>query len=183
MISEKNIINLFRKNKNEAYTYIYATYYRSLVNFAFKYVENEGAAQDIIQDVLISLLDVNKAGFKTIQEIKIYLYKAVKNRAISYIRHNNVVCKYAEIVRNDKNCERFFLEGVMEEDIYSNLMQAIDMLPPRCGSVMRLSLEGRKISEIAQQLLISEDTVKEHRGVAKSKLRLILKKMDLTFFI
>ena len=63
-----------------------------------------------------------------------------------------------------------FWEKVLEEDVYANLMAAIEQLPPQCRLVMQLTLEGLKISEIASRLRISEDTVKEHKKNGKQKL-------------
>ena len=63
-----------------------------------------------------------------------------------------------------------FWEKVLEEDVYANLMAAIEQLPPQCRLVMQLTLEGLKISEIASRLRIYEDTVKEHKKNGKQKL-------------
>ena len=61
-----------------------------------------------------------------------------------------------------------FWEKVLEEDVYANLMAAIEQLPPQCRLVMQLTLEGLKISEIASRLRISEDTVK---GIKKRQAK------------
>ena len=58
--------------------------------------------------------------------------------------------------------------------MYAHLMAAIDTLPPQCRLVMQLSLEGLKISEIAAQLHISEETVKDHKKNGKRKLLQLL---------
>ncbi len=106
--------------------------------------------------------------------MKYFLYSALKNKCISYYRKQKVRDKYKLSVLRSNNQLEHFWEKVLEEDVYAHLMAAIDTLPPQCRLVMQLSLEGLKISEIAAQLHISEETVKDHKKNGKRKLLQLL---------
>ena len=99
---------------------------------------------------------------------------SLKNKCISYYRKQKVRDKYCrEVLYIGEHLEHFW-EKVLEEDVYAHLMAAIETLPPQCRLVMQLSLEGLKISEIAAQLHISEETVKDHKKNGKRKLSQLL---------
>ena len=97
-------------------------------------------------------------------------YSALKNRCVSYFRKQQVRDRYQRELLDTASEMGSFWEKVLEEDVYANLMAAIEQLPPQCRLVMQLTLEGLKISEIASRLRISEDTVKEHKKNGKQKL-------------
>ena len=103
-------------------------------------------------------------------EVKYFLYSALKNRCVSHFRKQQVRDRYQRELLDTASEIGSFWEKVLEEDVYANLMAAIEQLPPQCRLVMQLTLEGLKISEIASRLRISEDTVKEHKKNGKQKL-------------
>lgn len=180
-VNEDNIIKLLQKNLNEAYFYLYKKLYAPLSSFAFNYIRNKNAANDIVQEIFVSLLTTKKK-FESYDELKFYLYKAVKNKSINYIRFCSVRDNFnnsdIEMQIFDGEDENFFFQQILEEDVYSNLLNAIDQLPPQMKSVIQLTMEGYKIAEIANKLSISSSTVKEHKSLAKNRLRGIIKRID-----
>ena len=67
--------------------------------------------------------------------------------------------------------DQFFIGHVIEEEVFNQLHSEIKMLPDASQKIMILSLKGKKIKEIAQQLGISENTVKTQKKLAYAKLR------------
>ena len=66
---------------------------------------------------------------------------------------------------------------MLEEEVYSNLLKALDKLPKRCKEVFELSLKGYKNDEIAQAMEISLETVKSQKKRGKSLLSSVLKNL------
>ena len=60
---------------------------------------------------------------------------------------------------------------VMKDEVYRRLYQVLDELPKRCQEVFKHYLEGKKNSEIAEILQISELTVKTQKRNAIVYLR------------
>ncbi len=174
LISDTELLLKYLAQKdNRAYRHLYTVYYTALKALAYSYVKNEQTAADIVQEVFVSLLEVSYC-FKTAEEVKYFLYSALRNKCISYYRKQKVRDKYRrEVLAAGEHTEHFW-EKVLEEDVYAHLMAAIDTLPPQCRLVMQLSLEGLKVSEIAAQLHIAEETVKDHKKRGKRKLSRLL---------
>ena len=103
-------------------------------------------------------------------EVKYFLYNILKNKCISHYRKQKVRDRYRQEMQDAEEPREDFWAKVLEEDVYAHLMAAIEVLPPQCRLVMKCSLEGLRIAEIADRLRISEETVKEHKQNGKRKL-------------
>lgn len=174
--SQQILLELLTRNDDRAYQYLYRKYYAALKSFAIHYVADEAVAMDLIQDIFIGLLG-NDKHFEDLNDVKLYLYTSLKNRCISYLRQQKVRDKYVLEIRNEE--EEFFWDQVLEEDVYAELMAAIQQLPPQCSKVMQLVLEGHKVAEIAGILELSAETVKDHKSNGKKKLYQLLKNSPL----
>lgn len=175
----KVLLHYLARKDDRAFRHFYGVYYTALKSLAVRYVKDIQVAEDMVQEVFISLLE-SKHRFESTDEVKYFLYSALRNRCVSHFRKQQVRDKYQQEMLAVGDELEFFWENVLEEDVYANLMSAIDTLPPQCRLVMQLSLEGLKISEIAQRLGISEDTVKDHKKNGKRKL---LKLLDNPFLL
>lgn len=183
LISDTELLLTYLAQKdNRAYRHLYSVYYTALKTLACCYVKDEQIAADLVQEVFVSLLEVARR-FETADEVRYFLYSALKNRCISYFRKQKVRDKYKQTVLEVVDPLEHFWEKVLEEDVYAHLMAAIDTLPPQCRLVMQLSLEGLKNSEIAEQLHISEETVKDHKKNGKRKLANLLDNPFLAILI
>ncbi len=152
---------------------IYNRYWKILYTKACKRV-NEDEASDMIQDVIISFwsrrhhLSAEKEGF-----IGQYLFTALKYRIISHYAYTTVQIKNAALLEPAL--------GVNPEDLLESkelrmvLEKAIGKMPGKMQLIFRMSRqEDISISEIAVNLKISEQTVKNQLGKALKRLRLDL---------
>lgn len=74
--------------------------------------------------------------------------------------------------------------NILEEELYSDLIDALNSLPEKCKEVFELScLEGMKYKDIAEQLNISINTVKSQRARAIELLKEKLKNHSELLFI
>ncbi len=142
-------------------------------------------ADDAVQDVLFSFWK-NRAGITDSVSVRSYLMKAVYNRALNYLRKENLLRQYREW--NDVRIAVLGLEGadpdrnpvmrnLFEGDLRKNLEEAISGLPPKCREVFRLSyIEDVPNKDISSRLGISLSTVENHIYVALRHLRTVLAK-------
>lgn len=166
-------LKYLEQKDNRAFRHLYSVYFSALKTLAIYYVKDEHEAEDLVQEVFITLLESTHR-FESMEEVKYFLYNVLKNKCISHYRKQKVRDNYRQKMQEAEEPREDFWEKVLEEDVYANLMAAIEVLPPQCRLVMQLTLEGLKISEIAAQLRISEDTVKEHKQNGKRKLMRML---------
>ena len=181
-MSEVEKINM--KNK-EVFDNYFRRYYQTLCYFVYKNLQLQKESEDIVQEVFIKLLNFPET-FENEEHLKHYLYKAVRNSYLNYVRQVKIRTSILEVVQKNKlEDENNFFAGIVRAEIYNEIIQAIKELPVECGRVFRLAyLEGLTNDEISIHLKISVNTVKVHKNKAKILLREKLKGLyPLLFFL
>jgi len=145
-------------------------YYKRICAFGYRYITDASEVEDIIQDVFLSLWE-RKKDFDHPDSIKTFLYTTARNKCLNYLKHKKVVRKHEAPLLKELESDQFFIDHVIEEEVFSQLHMEIKMLPEASQKIMMLSLKGKKIREIAQQLGVSENTVKTQKKLAYAKLR------------
>lgn len=105
--------------------------------------------------------------------IKVFLYRTVKNKCLNYLKHLEV--KNKVLKPNINADENLFEENYIREETIRLIHQAIQTLPGKCKSVIKLAIKGMKNAEIAEELNVSVNTVKTHKKEAYNRLRIKLK--------
>ncbi|RXQ90972.1 RNA polymerase sigma-70 factor [Ancylomarina salipaludis] len=166
--------DLFRKGDRQAFKCIFDTFYKALLIFAKKYVQDNDLAEDLVQEVLVKLWEKRRT-IEDASTIKAFLYMSVKNKALNHLRHQKVINAHQKEILQDKSNELFFKNHLIEEETYRLLIQAIESLPEQTRKVCALSMNGAKNAQIAEELDLSTSTVKYHKNQALSILRERLK--------
>lgn len=173
--TDDGLLALIAKNDRAAFDQLFNLYWKKLFIYAVKIVKDEVEAQDIVQDIFVSLWQRRE----TLEEIKSfasYLYGAVRFKSMAYIRNNLGKNNYF------KSLAHFFEEGrdlineAFDARELNELLQVeIDKLPPKMKEVFRLSrMEQLSHKEIAEQLNISETTVKKQIQLSLKYFRMVL---------
>jgi RNA polymerase sigma-70 factor (ECF subfamily) len=166
--------NLFGNLKE--FEVLFRQYYQILCTFALKYVNDEDTAEEIVQDLFYKLWE-KRMELQVNTSIKAYLFAAVHNRCLKFIKHRDVEIKY----------KNYYLQHKLEidsepddfasiNDVQSIINQTLHSLPDRCSRIFILNrFEGLKYHEIAKKLSISVKTVEANMGKALKLLRKNLK--------
>jgi RNA polymerase sigma-70 factor (ECF subfamily) len=149
-------------------------YYNPLCNFAYGYIRDWEKVEDIVQEVFISVWN-HREHLDTEQNIKGYLFKSTKNKALEELRRLKSTVKNLSNLEIVINAPDFDLEEQQEcedwvkiDQIYSSLRH----LPPKCREVFELSkINGLTYTQIADKLKISPKTVENHIAKAYVILR------------
>ncbi len=172
-MTDHDLLMALQADDENALRTIYNRYWKILYIRACKRV-NEDEANDMIQDVMISFwkrrhyLLVEKEGF-----IEKYLFTALKYRIISQYVYTTAQIKKAALLEPLPGLSPSeLLEG---KELHMVLEKAIEKMPGKMQLIFRMSRqEDVSISEIAVNLKISEQTVKNQLGIALKRLRLDL---------
>jgi RNA polymerase sigma-70 factor (ECF subfamily) len=150
--------------------------YPPLCLLANKYLKNIEVSKDIVQDVFIKIWE-NKIQFQNKHTTTSYLYTAVKNRSLDYLKNKrNRTTDYLSNLEIEKmKSETYFLREVVVVETATIIEEAINTLPNRCAQVIRLSIKEFTNLQIAEQLNVSINTVKAQKKIAYKKLRPLLK--------
>lgn len=157
-----------KENLKESFQLLYKEYYDSLVSFAESYVTRRDVAEDIVQEIFVSLWE-NEPHFLSKAALNAYLYTSVKNSALDYLKHREVENRYAE--RFLSAAEESRREAKLDEEVLNLLFRCISRLPERCREIFLMHLDGLSNEEIAGRLGLSVLTVKTQKKKAMRILR------------
>jgi RNA polymerase sigma-70 factor (family 1) len=150
---------------------------------AYKWTKSEFAAEEITQDVFISIWTGRKH-LPHVQDPPAYLYTAVYNKISRHLKKEANKDRILRLslwnVRQSSN--------ETEERVYANegqrfIERAVSQLSPQKKLIYELSRqEGKSYDEIAERLNLSPHTVKSHLLKAVKFVRNYMKNNALTFF-
>ncbi|MDB5274309.1 MAG: polymerase sigma-70 factor [Chitinophagaceae bacterium] len=147
-----------------------------LCKVAYAIVRDKSAAEDIVQDVFLTIWKKRKELIID-SNLKGYLYRAVSNSCLNHLQsyHKRNIKPFEEF--KDSALGSYVPHDTIDYDrLDSAIQKAIDRLPPRCKVIFVLSrVEGLKHQQIADALNVSVKTVENQMGIALVKLREELK--------
>ena len=163
--------------QERAYHELFRRFYNYLVVYAMRRVQRQDVAEDVVQEVFVSMWEGDKE-FNSFVGLKAFLYNAVSNRCLDYLKHQKVVEQYVAVaLREGKEWEGMDL---VEEEMYRELHLAVQGLPERSRAVFELHLEGKKNEEIARLLELSVLTVKSYK---KNAMHYLKKRLGDLYFL
>lgn len=177
MESEESLVKSIQQGDVQAFRHFFEGFYPSLIYVAERYLHDRAAAPDIVQDAFLYYWN-RRSEIHGTWAAKAYLYKYVKHRCLNYIRDskgkNGEISNMADDVR--------FRDLILEDETYTALYTAIYSLAPQSQKVLELTLQGKKNTEIADELGISVNTVKTIKLRAYRSLRTELRDVHFVFF-
>jgi len=155
------------------------TYADSLVRFAYCYVKNSAVAEDVTADVFAALL-VKRKRFESEDAFRAYLFKAVRNRSVDYLRRHQkeVPLSDVENVLSRQDAE----SGIAKQQRNDALYTALQMLPKQYREVLTLSyLEGFSIEEVCKIMKRTSKQVYNLLARSRIALRELLEKEGFSY--
>ena len=168
IISQEEIIIKKVKNGDTlAFEELFNRYYQKLKHFTHQFTKSEFIAEEIVQEVFINLW-VKRDKIDLNLSFNGYIYRITRNHLINHLK---------KIARDEKAQEEFWSninkekddvsEQILDKEYSRYLEEAIRKLPKQKQLIFRLSREeGKSHYQIAEELGISKNTVKNHMVVA-----------------
>ena len=78
--------------------------------------------------------------------------------------------RYSNEFSRELETSDYLMQAIIDEESRFLIHKAIQSLTPQVQAVIKLHLEGKKNKEIAEEMGISETTVKFHKSVAYREL-------------
>lgn len=154
---------------------VYKQYLRPLHVYAITMLKDEDAAEGMVQNVFMKLWE-RKERLEIKGSVQAYLYSAVYNECLNYIRHQKVKLTHQTHVEYTMNNEHEHSgAGIELTELKEKLQLAMNELPEKCRTIFQMSrFEELKYQEIADRLDISIKTVETQMGRALKTLRMKL---------
>ena len=169
---EPEWVEAVRSGDPAAFEALFRAYHAPLCSFACRYLGARDLAEEIVQEVFLCVWE-RRAGWDVRTSVRSYLLTAVRNAALSYLRHERVVRRRRAEVRAIHETVAASPEArALEAETVVAVQQAIGRLPDRCRLVFTLHREqGLTYAEVAEVLGISPRTVEVQIGRALKSLR------------
>jgi RNA polymerase sigma-70 factor (ECF subfamily) len=164
----KSEIERINKREEKAWMVLFDYYYAPLCCYVEEFLRSKELAEDVVQEVIIKAWNSDYQ-FENDRNLTYYLYKAVYNNSISYLRTKHRHVELTEVVNKNWNDEEFAY--TVKEELYRRLYAEIQKLPQRRRAIMMMTIEGKSGREIAELLGISVNTVKGAKQKAIETLR------------
>lgn len=181
--SDDKIIRLCREGDRRAFDLLVEHYGKSLYSFAYRFIRNHQAADEILQETFISVfLDVRK--FEPTASFRGWIYRIAHNKCIDTLKMDTrrkareaLYEERREDARRLRNNTEISAFGHLES---AGIAEAMDALPERQRSAICLfAVCDFPIKEIAKIMACSEGTVMSHLHRARNALRERLAGKDL----
>lgn len=174
-----------RSGNDKAFNILFQRYFRPLFKIASKYIADDTITEELVMDLMLWLwnkrLDLQIDG-----ELDAYLFKAMRNKVISYLRKSVLettpIDLYHEATIRDS---RLADDELAHQELHDIYRQKLNELSPQRRRVFELSRDHNKsYPEIAKDLNLSVNTVKSHMLYTLQFFREQIKKYaDVTLLI
>ena len=155
---DRDLLYLMTQDSQEAFEKLYKCYWLDMYDSAYKRLKNKKQAEDIVQDVFLSLWLRRKN--QNIDNLPAYLHTAVKFKVFNYVErnlsHKSFYDPLIEIALGSSGTDG----SLIEKELYNLLIAYINTLNEKKREIFRLHfLENKSTKEIAELLKIPRKTV------------------------
>jgi RNA polymerase sigma-70 factor, ECF subfamily len=162
-----------------AFEAMFRAYNRELYRFALRLLGSADDAEDVVQGVFVAIWQ-SRSGWTVRGSLRIYLFSAVRNRALQQLRNARTRQRHVGDVVELSSASLSHPLGdpdrqLEHAEFSAALTVAIAALPPRCREAFVLTREhGMTYAEAAATMGISPHTVMVQIGRALTSLRTAL---------
>ncbi|WP_157986673.1 RNA polymerase sigma-70 factor [Chitinophaga alhagiae] len=168
----QDLISLLQKGDEQAFTAIFNTYWQQMFAAAYRRVSDEQVAQDITQNIFLQLWERRDTLSLRQETLEFYLLKSVKNKVINHFTSSQV--KRAVLEKLARQFENIASRPYIlreHEKLESHIDACIDQLPEQMRTIFIMRSNRLSIKQIAENLNIAEQTVKNNITKALRLLR------------
>jgi len=158
--SDISLVQRLKENDKSAFELIFNKFNKKLYFFTVGYVHSQAEAEEIIQNVFVSLWE-NRDMLNETFSIQNYLYKVTINHIYNYFKHQTVRRQYYEnMILEGSDSDQEGEQNILANDLGEVVNKFVRELPLRQKNIYRLSrIEGLCHAEIAERLGISVRSV------------------------
>lgn len=170
--TDQELVALLKRGDHVAFTTIYDRYARKVFYQVNQMIRDTEVSKDLVQELFITIWS-KAVHIKAEATLGGYLYIAAQNTVFKYIQRSKLQNNYLKsLAEFSSELSNHTVELLDEKELHLLIDQFINELPPKMREVFELSRnQGMSYHEIAAQLAISEQTVKNQVSSALKILR------------
>ncbi|MDO5972354.1 RNA polymerase sigma-70 factor [Flavivirga aquimarina] len=173
--NEALLVNELMQGNKKAFRKLFDTYSNDLYKFSLSMVCSKVYAEEIVQDVFLKVW-IKRASLNPEMSFKSYLFTITRNQNIKFLKKaaNNRKLREEIFYKSQKFASSTELY-IRESELELLKQEALDKLSPKRRIIFEMSRnEGKSYEDIANELGISANTVRNQMSKALETLRLFL---------
>jgi len=169
-LNDTLLLSQMRDGTPSAFDALYERYKIDVFNEAYKRLNDVDQAKDIVQDIFTSLW--MKGTTTIIENLPGYLYTSIRNNVYRFLQQQQRFTPIADLLTELGNNQDRADAKVLQHELALAHQRLIEKLPEqqRIIYLMRYE-ENLSTEEIAQQLNLTNKTVRNHLGRALARLK------------
>lgn len=174
--SDKELFGLLIQGNEKAFSEMYHRYKEALYCHANRSLSDHDEARDMVQEVFANLW-AKRDSLHVPDSVDAYLYGAIRNRILNFIAHQKVIDRYVGSIDTFLNRSHNTTDHPLRhKELEQLLLREIDRLPKKMKEIFEMSRkQGMSYKQIAEELNISDQTVKKQVQRAIKILRIKIK--------
>ena len=181
LVSDKNILELFCRDRRGGIRVLFDRYYRPMVLFAGTLIRDDVMAEDVVQEIFVRLWKedyLTKVGEKALSS---YLFSAVRNSCYTHANKRDILKSTVDYSGVEIASE---LIPSVNQQVVDRVMVVINRLPEQTRNVVeRVLMHDMEYRHVAEELNISVNTVKTLLRNGMRVLRESFRENDLLLFL
>lgn len=155
-----------------AFRQMFDIYADRIYGVAYTYTKSPQLSEEIVQDVFVKIW-LKRATLPAIRNMADYIFIIARNRIINELRRLRVEKDYLkQLLSEEPDGLRSPESEYVLKESRSLIANAINSLPPQQKVVYQLNqLQGLKLGDVALQLGLSRNTVRNHLSRALQSIR------------
>ncbi len=183
-LSDEELLQRCSKDDLRAYNVLFDRYVGKLHRMGSRYVKDETVVEELAMDILLNLWD-RRQSLQVKSKLSAYLFQAMHNKAISFLRKPVPVMLDIENFHEDAFVAGNTTDqGIILRDAEDTLLERLGQLSDQRRKVFQLSREqDMSYADIATEMNLSPNTVRNHMNAALDFLRDKYKSAAATTFL
>jgi RNA polymerase sigma-70 factor (ECF subfamily) len=169
MASDESLHERLRAGELSAFDLLYARHERPLFGFVYRYLEDQGEAEDVFHETWLEVLRLRSATFDQ-GGFRAWLYQVARHQCLNRLRSRRRKAAALEQLPAPTP-QPSPGESLERLEVKHAVARAVSALPPALSEVYQLRLAGLSYEEMAAVLQIPLGTVKSRMHETLTKLR------------
>jgi RNA polymerase sigma-70 factor (family 1) len=169
----------FVQGEQKGFRGVFKAYHTEIRYFAWKLTSNWEEAQDITIETFYKLFRLHDR-FATENNIRAFLYITARNNCFNYLkamqRSKNYSTDFSEVPEDQISADipdAFSQHAILETRLVKEVYEAVQELPEKSREILKmLFFDGLSVNTVAEQLGITNETVRSQKRRALHLLRM-----------
>jgi len=178
-VTDIEILLIAKTDKRKAFELAFSIFWETLYRQAYRKVQSQDTAKDLTQEVFITFWD-NLDKLTDYDKLLPYLYTVLRNKTLKLFEKDAVRFRYATSLSSaEETTEPSSHHLLLGKELLSVITDEVEKMPPRMKEIYVLKKNSYfSISDIAEKLCLSEQTVKNQLQSATNRLKTRLRDYD-----